>query len=279
MLLCVASPLAAQDLVLSSRIVLNERNAAFGGLSGIEVAPDGLSARVVSDRGTLFDLDILRDEGLLSGIRLTGERALFCADVTPCPGGRRDTETLALSDTGTLLVSFEDMHRVARLDATTGETRDLPTPPDFADFPKNSGIEALAVTPQGAPLAIPERSGASDRPFPLFRFDGAAWDIIADLPRHRPFLPTGADMGPDGRLYLLERAVTPLGFRSRIRSFDLSAQDLDEIIHWTTSPGIFDNLEGISLWQDRTGRTRLLLISDDNFLRIQRTELVELILR
>ena len=36
----------------------------------------------------------------------------------------------------------------------------------------------------------------------------------------------------------------------------------------------YDNLEGISVWQDAQG-IRLTLISDDNFGLLQRTELVE----
>ena len=46
----------------------------------------------------------------------------------------------------------------------------------------------------------------------------------------------------------------------------------------TTYPGQFDNLEAISLWHDRSGATRITMISDDNFLRIQRTQIVEYIL-
>lgn len=36
-----------------------------------------------------------------------------------------------------------------------------------------------------------------------------------------------------------------------------------------------DNLEGISVWQDPDGRIRLTMISDDNFMVFQRTEIVE----
>ena len=36
----------------------------------------------------------------------------------------------------------------------------------------------------------------------------------------------------------------------------------------------YDNLEGISVWDDGLG-IRLTMISDDNFLPVQRTELVE----
>ena len=42
--------------------------------------------------------------------------------------------------------------------------------------------------------------------------------------------------------------------------------------------GQFDNLEGISVWRDDRNRTRITLISDDNFFLFQKTELVEFVL-
>ena len=42
----------------------------------------------------------------------------------------------------------------------------------------------------------------------------------------------------------------------------------------TTSLLQFDNLEGIAVWADGQG-IRITMISDDNFLFVQRTELVE----
>jgi len=43
--------------------------------------------------------------------------------------------------------------------------------------------------------------------------------------------------------------------------------------------GEFDNLEGMSLWRDADGDIRVTLVSDDNFLPVQRTEIVEFVLR
>jgi hypothetical protein len=39
--------------------------------------------------------------------------------------------------------------------------------------------------------------------------------------------------------------------------------------------GTFSNLEGIAVWQDASGATRIILISDDNFLAVLGTEVVE----
>ena len=37
-------------------------------------------------------------------------------------------------------------------------------------------------------------------------------------------------------------------------------------------------MEGISVWRDAAGRTRVTLISDDNFFALQRTVIVEYLL-
>ena len=49
------------------------------------------------------------------------------------------------------------------------------------------------------------------------------------------FLVVGADVGPDDRLYVLERDFAFFGFRSRVRSFDLAGAVaiLDELIALT----------------------------------------------
>jgi hypothetical protein len=90
------------------------------------------------------------------------------------------------------------------------------------------------------------------------------------------FLVTGADVGPDGRLYVLERSFSILGgFASRVRRFAIGRDGLtDETLMLETPPGRHDNLEGISVWQDDDG-LRMTLISDDNQRFFQRTELVD----
>ena len=90
----------------------------------------------------------------------------------------------------------------------------------------------------------------------------------------------GADFGPDGWFYLLERDFRGiLGFAARVRRMKLTENGpTDEEILLTTRPLQYDNLEGISVWQDGRG-IRLTMISDDNFLFVQRTELVEYRLR
>jgi hypothetical protein len=86
----------------------------------------------------------------------------------------------------------------------------------------------------------------------------------------------GADFRPDGRFYLLERSFGPLGFRSRVRSWHLAEDGgQDERLHLQTERRTHDNLEGLAVWRDSADRIRLTMISDDNFLFFQSTEVVE----
>lgn len=86
----------------------------------------------------------------------------------------------------------------------------------------------------------------------------------------------GADFDTEGNLYLLERAFTGFGFKSRVRRFflDDDAVTAEETL-LETAILQHDNLEGLSVWKDADGDIRLTMISDDNFNDFQRTEFVE----
>jgi hypothetical protein len=277
LLACIAPALQAQPKLTADPPVVWTRDAPwFGGFSGVEVSADGGEMTVISDRGWLAMAEMIRDEqGHLTGLRLRSDTPLRNKAGTPLTGRFNDAEGLAIATNGRAWASFEHAHRVARLDLATGHTEDLPPHPDFARLQPNSGLEALATHPDGRLFALPERSGANDRPFPLYMRGDRGWQVAGRIPRRGPFLPVGADFDAEGRLYLLERTVTLLGFRSRIRRFEFREGGMIEQTLLTTFPAKYDNLESISAWQGPDGRTRLTLISDDNFLSIQRTQVVE----
>ena len=230
--------------------------ASFGGLSAIETT-DGTAFVVLSDRGQAFDLTLDRTQGSTT-VRFREQ-----------PAPERDSEGLALSETN-LFFSYEGPARVFDASGTM-----LPVLPAFNHMNDNAAFEALAARSDGTVYAIPERSGGTAFPFPVFRFQQGAWDVPRTMPRIAPFLPTGADIGPDGMLYVLERAVTPLGFRTRIRRVDPDTPDGPVETLLKTPPGLHDNLEGLTLWSDADGNVCLTMVSDDNFLRVQRTEIIE----
>lgn len=148
--------------------------------------------------------------------------------------------------------------------------------PDVFDGYTNRGIETLAADADGRLYAIPEHSGGLTTPFPVLRLDNGAWTQPFALPRRGGHLPVGADFGPDGRLYVLERLFTGYGFSSRVRRFDVSDNGLTNETMLIDTPALrHDNLEGLAVWQDASGAIRLTMISDDNEFALQRTEIVE----
>lgn len=269
------------DAALVSTFRWTEADTAFGGFSAVHLAADGVGFLAITDRGHWTEGRILRDSvGRITGVDSSGMRPLRGPDNAPLKGKAADAEGLARMSDGGLLVSFEGPARVWRYASLSGPATALPSHPDFRRLQINSALEALAVDAQDRIYTLPERSGALDRPFPVYRFAKGAWDQRLSIPRRGGFLPVAADFGPDGRFYLLERDHSPWmgfwGFSSRIRSFRLDAAALsDERIVLQTPPGRHDNLEGLSVWQDATGAIRLTMISDDNFIRFQRSEIVE----
>lgn len=246
---------------------------ALGGFSGIEVSADGGSVILLSDRALLVAARLQRGEGgLITGVEVTDRAPLLDEAGEVLAEEFADSEGIAIGADGTLYISYEGRARVTGQDGLHGAATVLPVHPDFAEMQSNAALEALAIGQDGAIYTIPERSGRVDWPFPVYRFRDGVWDIPFEVARRGAFLVTGADIGPDGRLYILERDFLGIGFRSRVRSFDLTGGDERE--HFTSRLWRHDNLEGIAIWHDGEG-IRLTMVSDDNQNSLQRNEIVE----
>ncbi|WP_249200279.1 esterase-like activity of phytase family protein [Thetidibacter halocola] len=255
-------------------LVWPTREHGAGGFSGLDVDADGQHFMAISDRGTILSGRFIREAGRITGMEATATQPLRAPDGHIPKDHIHDAEGLALSADGGVFVSYEAIHRI-RDHRDPQKPRRIPRPKEFAALPGNGGLEALAVDAAGRLYTMPERSGRLNEPFPIWRFDGT-WSQPFALSRSNGFLPVGADFGPDGRLYVLERAFPGFGFRSRVRSFTVTDTTLgDERIDVKTPVGRHDNLEGLAVWRDATGAIRLTMISDDNFRSFQRTEIVE----
>lgn len=255
---------------------------AFGSFSGLELSDDGTRFLTVSDKGRFAEGVLERGAtGAVTGVTLRRFAPFAGAGGEPVGRYEIDAEGLALTPDGRVCMSFEAVHRVWCYDDPALPAEPLPRPDAFARLQNNSSLEGLAAGPDGALYTFPERSGLLTRPFPVYRYRDGGWDVPFALPRHGPFLAVGADIGPDGRFYLLERHLTGIfGFQTRVRSFRLSGDVLaDERTLIETAPGLHDNLEGIAVWQDAAGDIRITMISDDNFRSFQRTEFVDYRLR
>ncbi len=255
---------------------------AFGGFSGLELTADGLGLTVLSDSGRIARGSVQRDaSGVVTAAGIGDLLLLKDRFGKPYTHVNTDSEGLAIGADGRMCISFELFVRVDCFAALDGASIPQQPPQAWADLPGNGALEAVAIDAAGVIYTLSEEAPQKFRvpgaPIPLWRKRGGVWDQRLGIPRSGGFAPVGADFGPDGRLYVLEREFRGLfGFRSQVRRFEISdaAVGKGETL-LQTRPGLHDNLEGIAVWQDAQGAIRLTMISDDNYNFLQRTELVD----
>jgi len=252
----------------------------FGGFSGMELSEDGRQMVAISDRGMFVTGTLQRENGAISDVEnVEAFRVLDTKGTFPQKAGLRDSEGLVLQKNGKLVVSFEGNHRLNRFAKPGTKAQGMPWRKEFNNMKLNGGFEALAIDNWGKIFAIPEQPLGDEDRAQVFTLKSGRWEKAFTLPRAKQFQPVGADFGPDGRLYLLERGFNGLGFRVRVRSFAVNDSAVsDENLILNRGIGLHDNLEGLAVWRDEAGRIRLTMISDDNFRLIQRTEIVEYVI-
>jgi hypothetical protein len=246
------------------------------GLSGIVMTEGGGRLTGVTDRGRLITAHMRRDfDGRpvavadLSATPLLNAKG---AEVTPF---QSDAEDLAARPDGTLFVAFESYTRVMGLDAGTGRTRSLHRWDLFKPLWGNEGFEALVALPGGRLLAILEACDSAAGGYRTYLGTGMNWPPGPVFPSDCEFSASGADLGPDGKIWLLERQVgLTLAVTSRVSRYAPDGSTGPDTVLQTRS-GDFGNLEGISLWDDASGRRVMSLVSDSGDLPFGSTYLVE----
>ena len=253
--------------------------AGFGGLSGIDVLPDG---RFISqsDAGELLTGRIVLDRrGRLEGLADTVWARLTDEQGQPYEGAKdqADAEDITYLPGGGFAISFEQFPRVQAY-AGEGPARRLDVPAESATFPANTGLEALAAwtDPQGRDRLV---QGSED---------GRAWtcdsdgrdcvqflDPVRDSP-DKDFSLTGLDALPDGHgLVAIYRAFDLIhGARALVAWVQPDAPRKVTVLARIAPPYTVDNMEGIAALRNRDGSIRLYLISDDNLNKVQRTVLL-----
>ena len=247
----------------------------FGGYSGLCLSRDGKEFVMLSDRSHILRGTLVRHEERIIGLRSSGKEDLQFPKVLFDDKPTLDTEGLAIGSEGQMFVSMESENLILRRDRD-GVWSALPPHPGIEALHKNKGLEALAVSADHQVFAVPEASDGLRTPFPVYRLGDAGWDIPFQIDRSPGYLPVGADFGPDGLFYLLERGFSGFGFYSRIRRFDPSQTGVlsgDVLMESATRQ--FDNLEGLAVWRAGDGTLRLTMVSDDNFQSFQKTQFVE----
>lgn len=245
----------------------------FGGLSGM-VLGEG-RAVFVTDRAhwvsARFDPEA---EPPLSDFRIAPMRDADGARLTDLD---TDSEGLALAG-GTLHVAFEHAHRIARLEA--GRLTGAVTPAGLAQVTPNGGMEAVAALPDGRLLILSED-----------RVEGAflAWIGPPGGPFEAGRLPvrshhavTGAEVGPDGRLHVVQRFWSrETGVSIRVLAYALGPDGrpdpatATELAGFEAASGI-DNMEAIDVTRRADGGLSVWIVADDNFRGAQRSLLVRL---
>ncbi len=252
---------------------LKTDNEAFGGLSGIDLLPDG-NFLTVSDDGAFVELGLNPEIGEPSGeARLS---YMLGSDGSPLSGkADGDAEGLDYTD-GIAFVSFERNHRVLAFDRAGcgGAARGILVsaigfePASLGhSIRENGGAEALAMA--GGQMEIGLETGVDGlgptaivdvegRP----QFDAVPWIDAGGVPL------VGMDWA-DGVLYSLHRAYNPLtGNTIIVMKTDASGTSQ---LAKLERPLTVDNFEGITAVERSDGTIRLFLVADDNFSDRQRT--------
>ena len=262
------APAKLDGLELIEAVKLTADHPNFGGLSGLLIEDGQLTA--VTDAGWLLTADFPIEAGF------------GAATFRPLPGASgsgdkttSDSESVARLGEG-LAIGFERDHRIEIVE--NGRITRVIRDHRLDDLPGNGGIEALATLPNGDLLAIGEVAMNGSFPVFVIRPDGGLTE--GTLPKIERHEVTSADIGPDGRLYLLRRDWSIFaGVSIRIERYGLDSSGFPvpesrEVLAAFESASGIDNMEGIAAWTAPEGGTRLAIISDDNFNTLQRTLLL-----
>lgn len=253
-------------------VIIKSSDPRFGGFSGM--LADGPEVVAVTDRANWGRISLRIEGGRLEGVNAVATDRMMNAAGNRAKGYGWDSEGLARLPDGRLVVSFERDHRLQIFDSDAAPAGDEFRDPSWERFDLNGGLEGLATDDAGLIWAIRESADA-DGTHPVF-----VGPITGPWERKRiegrgEYEPTGADFGPDGWLYVSERAFGLLtGFSTRLRRFRWGADPdplEDETLGVFPSSDGLDNVEGISVWRDGEGEILILLLSDDNFSVLENT--------
>lgn len=280
-------------LVFRAGLNLYAKTSHFGGYSAVGLDPSGRTLLAISDGGSWLRVTLDYDGRRLKGLSGAVLGPVLGADGKPLrDDAMRDSEGMTLVDgdtrQGTVYVSFERKHRIARYPFTADRfgppTGTMPLPAAAKAMVANRGIEAMALIKtgklKGTLLAFAE--GRADKNGNLM-----GWLIGGPTPgpivlkRIGGFDITDAASLPDGGLVLLERRFRfSEGIKMRIRR--VAADEIKrgaliqgEVLLDADDSLNIDNMEAIAAHRAASGETVLTVMSDDNFSALQRTLIMQ----
>ena len=263
-------------LTFLSGWALRSADRRFGGISAMSI--EGGRVTAISDAGVVLSFPLPRRAGA------------FPLRIEPLPQGQipdaglHDTESLVV-DGPRAWIGFERINVVARYRREGWRLESFARPRPMRDWRSNLGVEAMVRLADGRFLVFGEEPDEDPRysPVILLAGDPAERGTAAALLRYRRqpgYRVTDADLLPDGRLLVLNRAfgffdgpsarlvvVEPGALRAGgVLTGDLIAE--------LRAPLAVDNMEALSVVREG-GRTIVRIASDDNFMAFQRSLLLE----
>jgi hypothetical protein len=278
-------------------LTLSSANPDFGSWSGLDFSADGKTIYAVSDNGIWFTARLVQQDGRLVGIDNPMLAPMLDDDGGPLVGkAKSDAEGLRIAKrdgVDAALVSFEQVADVRAFavapDLALATPSHVTLPKPVHRVAANQGLEAIAVAPSdsrlgGATVVIAERSLDQNGNHRGFVLDGPLAGSFS-VRRTGDFDVTDAAFLMTGDLLILERRFRPSeGIAMRIRRIAGPAiaphatVDGPALIEADTGYQI-DNMEGLAVRLGEDGQTLVNLISDDNHNLLQRTVLLQFVLR
>ena len=257
----------------------------FGGFSGIDfLEPD--HALIVSDTGMVVRAKLVHENGRLTGLADVEIDTLFPeGDVSKRVG---DVEDIAL-DPGdpSRGVVVRERQANAMLSFELEQSWPANLEPQRVGAPNrilrsNKGLESVAYAPDASPLAGEIVAIAEGVPRGMADIPGWIAEVggFFIVPRD-DFRVSSARFLPDGDLLLLERRFSAMaGVAMRLRriagdTIAVGARLDGDILLEAGMAAQIDNMEGLAVHRDESGRVILTLVSDDNHNILQRTLILQ----
>lgn len=262
-------------------VQLRSESYRFGGFSGLSIFGNQLYA--ISDEGRLLRTTLNRKENRIASLDGGSLRALW-DDAEEPEKKAYDSEALVHIKGNQFLVGFEQQHRLQQYQFgnTIIAQKPLPAPATLSTLTKeNEGVEALAPLSHNTYVALTENARDTNNNIVGYIVDIKTnnWQPFT-LKATGDFRPTDVAVLNEKQLMLLERSYSILGGTearlSLINRADIKPDATitsTELARFDNTSGI-DNMEGLSITQNRKGAADIFLISDDNFNPLQKTILV-----
>lgn len=256
-----------------------EPSENFGGYSALIVAPDGIGFIAGSDRQHYLSGQFIRDAaGHISGAKDVTHWPVLLGTITTVSRFQGDLEGLTRLSDGRIGMAFENYGRLQIMDAPGDVPKSLHPWDMFEPSFGNEMFEAIATLPGDQLLAIFQHDLRRDDQTPAYLYDGTKVQGPMPFPLTPGFDVSGADLGPDGCLYVLERRYGLVsGFQFQLIRMHPQDWAAPRQMLYRSRPMSLGNGEAVSIWKTPTGLVATI-ITDNGFPPMQPTRIIELAL-